>query len=90
MRLEWRRPRAGELDAELIWLCVTVASGAIGMVWLALQLPVPQCTFRTLTGVPCVTCGATRAAMALMEGNIVGAFWLNPLVFVGMAARRAV
>jgi len=86
MRLEWRRLRAGELDAELIWLCVTVASGAIGMVWLALQLPVPQCTFRTLTGVPCVTCGATRAAMALMEGNIVGAFWLNPLVFVGMAA----
>ena len=86
MRLEWRRLRPGELDAELIWLCVTVAAAAIGWMWLALQLPVPRCTFRTLTGLPCVTCGATRGAMALMQGNVSAAFWLNPLVFAGMAA----
>jgi hypothetical protein len=86
MRLEWRRLRPGELDAELIWLCVTVAAAAIGLMWLALQLPVPQCTFRTISGLPCVTCGATRGAMALARGDISTAFWLNPLVFAGIAA----
>jgi hypothetical protein len=86
MRLAWRRLRPGELDAELIWLCVTLASGAVGLMWLALQLPVPQCTFRTISGLPCVTCGATRGAMALVQGDVSTAFWLNPLVFVGIAA----
>ena len=86
MRLAWRRLRPGELDAELIWLSVTVAAGAIGLIWLALHLPFPRCTFLAITGLPCVTCGATRAAMALVQGDLVAAFWLNPLVFAGMAA----
>jgi hypothetical protein len=86
MRFQWRRLRPGELDAELIWLSVTVASAALGLVWLALQLPFPRCTFRAITSLPCVTCGATRAAIALAEGDLRAAFWLNPLVFIGMAA----
>ena len=86
MRLEWRRLRPGELDLELIWLCITIASAAIGLMWLTLQLPFPRCTFRTITGIPCVTCGATRGAIALLQGDIAAAFWLNPLVFVAMAA----
>jgi hypothetical protein len=86
MRFQWRRLRPGELDAELIWLCVTLASAALGSIWLALHLPVPRCTFLTVTGFPCVTCGATRAAMALLRGDLAAAFWLNPLVLVGMAA----
>jgi hypothetical protein len=86
MRVQWRRLRPGELDAELIWLSMTVASAALGLIWLALHLPFPRCTFLTVTGLPCVTCGATRAAMALLRGDLAAAFWLNPLVFVGMAA----
>ena len=86
MRFQWRRLRPGELDAELIWLCVTLATGALGLIWVALHLPLPRCTFLAVTGLPCVTCGATRAAMALAEGDLSAAFWLNPLVFVGMAA----
>ena len=86
MRLQWRRLRPGELDAELIWLCVTVASAAIGLMWLAWQLPLPRCTFRAITGLPCVTCGATRGAVALLHGDLLAAFWLNPLAFLAMAA----
>ena len=86
MHFQWRRLRPGELDAELIWLCVTVASAALGLMWLALHLPLPRCTFRTITGFPCVTCGATRGAVALAQGDVSAAFWLNPLVFVGIAA----
>ena len=86
MRFQWRRLRPGELDAELIWLCVTVATAATGAIWFALRLPVPQCTFRALTDLPCVTCGATRAAMALLQGDLFAAWRSNPLVFVAIAA----
>ena len=86
MRFQWRPLRPGELDAELLWLCVTVASAGLGAVWLWLQLPTPQCTFRSVTGYPCVTCGATRGVMALMQGDVIGAWRLNPLVVVGLAA----
>src|SRR3712207_7296695 len=34
-------------------------------------------SFRALTGVPCVTCGATRAATALLQGDVATAFWLR-------------
>jgi len=85
MRFEWRPLRPGELDAELIWLSVTVASAAIGVTWLALHLPMPQCTFRSLTGFPCVTCGATRSVNALLHGDVLAAWRLNPLVLLGLA-----
>lgn len=86
MQVEWRRLRPGELDAELIWLCVTVAGAGVAILWLALHLPWPICTFRTLTGLPCVTCGATRSAIALLQGDLGMAWRLNPLVFMGICA----
>jgi hypothetical protein len=86
MRFHWRPLRPGELDTELVWLCVTIASAGLAAVWLSLQLPTPQCTFRSLTGYPCVTCGATRGVMALLQGNVFAAWRLNPLVAVGLSA----
>jgi hypothetical protein len=38
------------------------------------------CAFRAVTGVPCPTCGATRAAFALVSGDPAGALRRNPLV----------
>jgi hypothetical protein len=37
------------------------------------------CVFRSLTGVPCPTCGTTRAATAFLDGNLIAAFTANPL-----------
>ena len=39
----------------------------------------PPCTFRTLTGIPCVSCGGTHAFQALSRGQIVKALHFNPL-----------
>lgn len=78
-----RRPLApGENDYELIWLCVTLVSLALAAGWLALGLPWPRCAFLALTGHPCMTCGATRCAIAFFHGNFFAALKWNPLVFI--------
>lgn len=37
------------------------------------------CLFKMLLHVPCPSCGATRAVMAVFRGDVAGAFCLNPL-----------
>ncbi len=79
MRFEVRRLRAGELDHELIWLAVTITSAVLLCAWLRVGLPLPQCIFHTLLGIPCVTCGSTHAALAFSHGDFSGAWRFNPL-----------
>jgi hypothetical protein len=78
-----RRPLApGENDYELVWFCVTLVCLLLAMGWFAVGLPWPHCTFLALTGHPCVTCGATRCAVAFFRANFLAAWKWNPLVFV--------
>jgi hypothetical protein len=80
-----RRPLApGENDYELIWLCVTLVSLTLAAGWLAFGLPWPHCAFLALTGHPCMTCGATRCAIAFFHGNFSAAWKWNPLVFAAL------
>ena len=56
-----------------------------GFVTLKLVNPVettwlPKCTWRQLTGLHCPGCGLTRALDAIADGDLVAAFWFNPLV----------
>jgi hypothetical protein len=82
MRLLWRRRPANGPDHELIWLAVSVAVLAGSVAWLALSLPWPRCPFFAVTGLPCVTCGATRSAIAFLHGDFLTALRWNPLAFV--------
>lgn len=84
MRLLWRARSAHEPDHELIWLAVSVAALAGAAGWLALGLPWPKCPFLATTGLPCVTCGATRSAIALLQGNFRLALSWNPLAFAAL------
>jgi len=89
MRLQLRRLRPGDPDHELIWLSVTILSAAAIALWFALHLPWPRCTFRALFGIPCLTCGSTRGALAFLGGDLLSAWRLNPLAmltFCGIAA----
>ena len=81
--LAFRRSLAPqEINHELIWLLVSLG-GAIGLAaWLAARLPTPQCTFYSLTGLPCVTCGATRSAFHFLHGHFLTSFLFNPLAFL--------
>jgi hypothetical protein len=78
-----RRPLApGETNHELLWLSVSSGGLALAAMWLALGLPWPICLFHTLTGHPCLTCGATRSAVAFFHARFLTAFQWNPLAFV--------
>src|SRR5438105_2664173 len=59
----------------------------IGYAWLALNLaadsggsslPTP-CLFKEITGLPCPSCGITRALLLLAHGNLSASLFLNPL-----------
>jgi hypothetical protein len=86
MRLLWRGRSANEPDHELIWLAVSASSIAGGAVWLACALPWPGCAFLAVTGLPCVTCGATRCTIAFLRGDFLSALRWNPLAFVAFCA----
>jgi TM2 domain-containing membrane protein YozV len=44
----------------------------------------PPCLFLTLTGFYCPGCGTLRGLHQLLNGNILAAFWLNPLIFLSI------
>ena len=78
-----RRPLApGETNHELLCLSVSSATLAFAATWFALGLPWPVCLFHALTGHPCLTCGATRSAIAFFHGQFFNALQWNPLVFL--------
>src|SRR6478672_7882822 len=78
-----RRPLApGETNHELIWLSVSSVGLVLAASWLALKLPWPICLFHALTGRPCLTCGATRSAIAFFHAHFLAAFEWNPLAFL--------
>ncbi|HYJ03743.1 MAG TPA: DUF2752 domain-containing protein [Chthoniobacterales bacterium] len=80
----WRRRPDVGFDHELIWLSVSLATLAGGAAWLWIGLRWPQCPFLAVTGWPCLTCGATRATIALLHGNFLQAFSWNPLAFLAL------
>ncbi|HKD10635.1 MAG TPA: DUF2752 domain-containing protein [Thermoanaerobaculia bacterium] len=76
------------------------AGRALGFYWgavaaaLLLLMPLapeaadaaPPCLFRSLTGFPCPTCGATHAVVALSQLHLASALGDNPLVAAGAIA----
>lgn len=44
----------------------------------------PPCLFHRCTGLHCPGCGGTRAARAIVEGNLGAAAGWNPLLIIGL------
>lgn len=58
----------------------------LGGAWLSLGLPTPLCPLHALTEIPCPTCGSTRAASALLLGDLNTALIRNPLMTAALLA----
>ena len=68
-----------ERQLALLWFAAAASSLALRPLWLVVAPLLRPCIFRSLTGVPCPTCGTTRAATAFLDGNLIAAFTANPL-----------
>jgi hypothetical protein len=86
VQLTRRHLAPNEADHELIWLSVSLGSLGLAAVWLVLGLPWPRCVFHDLTGLPCLTCGATRSTIEFLHGHFIAALGWNPLAFVALCA----
>ncbi|GAB4247914.1 MAG: hypothetical protein OHK005_14360 [Candidatus Methylacidiphilales bacterium] len=84
MKLFLARVSPGAIDPELVWGSTLGFCGVLGFTWLRLGLPLPGCLFKAATGLPCLTCGGTRAARALFAGDFAAAFLVNPLVALAL------
>lgn len=74
-----REARLEERQLAWVWGLLAVSAVALRPFWLAVAPLVPACHFKVLTGMPCPTCGTTRAAVALLHGDVIGALASNPL-----------
>jgi hypothetical protein len=89
MTYERRHLYARELDHERLWASLALAGVvllALGQVSSQFEVPIPLCPLKFVTGIPCPTCGGTRALRALGHGAVLAALRLNPLVTLAALA----
>ena len=86
MRAYRHQIAAQEIDYELVWLLVSLGAFLGLALWFAVRLPTPQCVFHALTGLPCVTCGATRSAFQFLHGHFSASLFFNPLAFLAFCS----
>jgi hypothetical protein len=82
----WRPLTLAERQLAFVWGGLALAAFALRPLWTVLAPYLRPCVLREVTGLPCPTCGATRGALALLEGRVADALTLNPLVTVAAAA----
>jgi hypothetical protein len=74
---------APERQLAFLWGGAALAGAATAPFARALASASPGCLFRAVTGVPCPTCGGTRALLALARLDVPAALAWNPLVTLG-------
>jgi len=75
--------RVNDRALGLYWGAAAAASVALAPLAARAAELVPPCLFRSMTGLPCPTCGSTRAVLALARLDLAGAVALNPLAAAG-------
>ena len=76
---------AGNRGLALYWGATSVAVCLLVPLAPQIAAALPDCLFHSITGLPCPTCGATRAVLALSHLDLAGAAAMNPLAALGAA-----
>ncbi|HEX2254284.1 MAG TPA: DUF2752 domain-containing protein [Thermoanaerobaculia bacterium] len=69
-----------------LWGGVAAALVALSPLAPRFAAALPPCLLKTFTGVPCPSCGTTRAALALGRFDVPTAFAVSPLAAVALLA----
>ena len=78
--MKWRPMTTSERQLAWIWGGLTVATALLTPLWVLVAPWLRPCLFRSVTGIPCPSCGATRGVLALLDGRPMDALSFNPLV----------
>jgi len=81
----FREPGPDDRQLAWVWFAAALTAPILAWAWLRLGLGTPGCAFHRLTGVPCPTCGTTRAVQAALAGRLLEAFAWNPLMTAAIA-----
>ena len=79
MYLNLKKHASGDIPFGLIYGTIVLLA-LVAARTLPISTLLPACTFRSMTGVPCPTCGTTRLLTHLAQGDLSIAFCLNPAV----------
>lgn len=63
----------------ILWMCMVAAAYVLS---ITTGRSVVLCAMKRYTGHPCAACGGTRATVALLGGELLSAWYFNPLVTV--------
>jgi hypothetical protein len=75
----------GALIRTTIVLAIVLAFSLLILKIHSFPVPSLPCGFKSVTGLPCVFCGGTRSACAVLEGDFAHALYLNPLSIAALS-----
>ena len=71
-------------SSRLLWIALFASMWTIAVLVPWSSLPHLECPIKSILGIPCPTCGGTRAIIALKSLDLPGALSFNPLITLGM------
>lgn len=81
MRIALKDRVPGGIDFGLLYGGIAVIC-LLAFHYLPVRQLFPPCAFKYMTGIPCPTCGTTRAVMLLVQGDIAGSLFMNPMLSI--------
>lgn len=75
-----RAPGPEDRSIAFLWGATALAALLLRGMFLGIVPSLPACPWRSLLGIACPGCGSGRAAVHLLEGHVVAALAMNPLL----------
>ncbi|MEE9555290.1 MAG: DUF2752 domain-containing protein [candidate division Zixibacteria bacterium] len=81
MRIRFDKYNPGS-SVHMIWGAIALLVIVTAGLYRDLIGLMPACVFHGITGIPCLTCGATRSVVSLSTFDLTSSFLLNPLLVI--------